>query len=255
MQQPRNPEMPGLITGIVIAAAGAAAMLAPFITGMDMMDWGYGTMCIGGFVLLVGLITAWVYRARVAAAQGLLAGENLLAQWSYTEPAGEQLIEEQFAEYTGHNKALFLIVAAWFVVIGGGCLAFTYLTEDEFMWPLALIFLGVVLLIGAVAYLAPRIERNRARRAARDVYIGRKGIMVQGALHAWGTPLERLDAVAYEATSQGGELQFTLSSLSSVGVPHYESRSVRVPVPAGHEEAARAAARQLQEQIAGLRIG
>ncbi len=246
VQQPKNPEVAGLIVGVALTAAGALAALLPFVVEMDMMGEGYALVFIGGFVALIGLVTAWVFRGRVLAVQRLWAGSDLLAHWCYDTAAGEQLVEDQYAEYRSHNTALYFVVAAFILVIGGACLGLTYLTEGEVLWPMAYVFLSLLVLLGAVAFLAPQIERRRAQHAARDVYIGRQGMIVQGALHAWGTALEQLAQVEYTTTAQGPELCFTIRSLSSVGALHYTSRTVRVPVPPGQEQSAQAVVQHFQ---------
>ena len=86
---------------------------------MDMMDGGYALIFVGFFIIIAGLITAAVFWQRAKEMNRILAGDNILVQWIYSPDQSQRQIREEYTNLKTYNWSTFLIVFAWFVVIGG----------------------------------------------------------------------------------------------------------------------------------------
>ena len=104
---------------------------------------------------------------------------------------------------------------------------------------------GVLVL---VAFLAPRWDRKRALRNARETVISENGLYTQGTLYTWGKVAARLRGVSLREEKGRNHLVFSIDAAAQVGVPQYINHIVEVPVPDGEEAAARDLVDRLSRQ-------
>ena len=237
-----NSERSGVRAGWLILAAGVALLLGPSLAGMDMMGGGYALGFIGIVVAATGLVTLWMYEARAAALDRILSGAGLLAHWTYDPEEAQRHAQEEFEDNRRTNRNLFLVVAVMFVVVGAIVFMGPLLEGEDLSLLLALYF-GLVPLLGLVAWATPRLAYRRALQAGADVYIGKDGVYVRGALHTWKQPFTHLKRVKLELDREQPALQFDIRYLTRLGLLHYETQTVEVPVPRGQESKAEEVAR------------
>jgi hypothetical protein len=103
--------------------------------------------------------------------------------------------------------------------------------------------IGVIALIGLVAFAAPRLEYRRAQCSNGDARIAREGVYLRGAFHNWKAPFSRLEHVRMTRKRGHPALEFDIGQLSRVGWIHYETETVQVAVPPGQEVTAEEIAR------------
>lgn len=204
-----------------------------------MMDLGYALAFFGLFLLITGLITALIFWGRVRTMDRLLAGDEVLARWTYHEFEGQQQVETEYKRLTGRNRSIYLVMVFWFVLIGGAFVAADYVRNEEFNGLFIGLFFGCMLLLGAVAFLAPILWRRGASKASRQVIISRHGVVMNDALHSWKGPLERLAGVEYQQDPDGAALVFSIRYFSRIEPVTGSLETVVVPVPLGEQEAAR----------------
>jgi hypothetical protein len=109
--------------------------------------------------------------------------------------------------------------------------------------------MGLTALLWAVAWIVPRLTRRRHLKNAGEIYIGKSGISVNGAVHTWNIPGSRLESVAFTEKPLP-LLTFVYSYPMVAGRFLYvfrQAASVRVPVPRGRETEAL----ELTEQFSG----
>jgi hypothetical protein len=229
----------GIWIGVGIALMGLAGIVLPSLLGVDGMSGGYALGFLGLFFLIIGLVTALVYARRVQTLGRILAGEGILARWTYTDEQGEQQTESEYRRWRGHNRGLFLIVAFWFVLIAGALVWYDYYRTGDLNWPFAGSMLGLLLLLGAVAWLAPRLRRRQAKRASQEVIISRSGLVLGGAYYSWAAPLNRLGGVSFSEGPGDLALEFRIRPASWLGSSSGSAELVRVAVPPDQQEAAR----------------
>jgi membrane protein YdbS with pleckstrin-like domain len=229
----------GIWIGVSIALIGLAGIVGPSLLGVDGMSGGYALACLGLFVLIIGLVTALVYAQRVRALRRILSGEGMLARWTYTDAQGKQQTESEYQRWAGHNRALLVIMVFWFVLIAGVLVGYDYFRTGDVNWPFAGSMLGIVILLGMVAWLAPRLQRRQAKRSSQEVIISRSGLVLSGAFHTWVAPLNRLGGVSFREGPGESVLEFRIRSASWLGSSSGAAELVRVAVPPDQQEAAR----------------
>jgi hypothetical protein len=239
LDQAQNKEKTGVWIGALIALAGLALMFLPGLFGVDMMNLGYALAFFGLFLLITGLITALIFRARARTMEQLLAGEEVLAHWTYQEFEGQHQVETEYKRLTERNRSLYLVMVFWFVLIGGAFVVADYVRTEEFNGLFIGLFFGCMLLLGAVAFLAPILWRRGAAQASRQVIISRNAVVMNDALHSWKGPLEQLVGVEYRQDLDAPALVFSIRYLSRIEPVTGSIETVIVPVPPGKQEAAR----------------
>ena len=232
----RNPELPGLIIGVVLAADGIVLLLLPSLIHLSGLDGGYA-LCFGGFFLvLCGVIVVWIFWRRFRRLERMFFGEGLLVSWTYDPEEGRRLAREAFEERSGDSRRLFAITAVLMVVIGFVVLVLPMLQGEDLAWPFVLAYFLVIPMLGAVAWLAPRAEYRQALSDANLVLIAKSGVYVRGALHSWADPGSSLAQVTFESGWQPPQLVFVLGHLSSVGNLHTEPEVLHLAAPERREE-------------------
>jgi hypothetical protein len=237
---------------MLITAVGVLMILLPSLSSMDMMTGGYALQFVGLFGLIAGLVTLWFYRARAAALARLFAGESVLAHWTLDSRQVQKHAAAELAEVSENNRGLFLIMAILFVVIGIPVLVVPSWRDLERGDSIALTIVGcyfaIIPLLGSFAWGMPRLAYRRAVQDGAEVYIGKDSVFVNGALHTWKQPFTDLRRVRFNRQSKPPALEFDIRTLTRLGVVHFKTYTVRVPVPAGQEEQAENLARSFAMQ-------
>jgi hypothetical protein len=240
---PPNRERTGVRAGIVIALIGVALMIVPSVSGMNMMNGGYALQFIGLFVGLVGLVVFLVYRPRAAAFKRIVAGDGQLAHWTVAPAQVQQEAAAEMAETYAMNRGLFLITTVLIVVIGVPVLVVPMWGDlvrgsDPIAAVVLLCYFSIIPLLGLFAWGMPRLAYRHALQDGAHVYVTGEGVFFHGAFHTWKTPFAKLLAVRYACDRRPHTLEFDIRYLTRLGVIHYETTTVRVPVPPGEERQA-----------------
>jgi hypothetical protein len=244
-----NPEIGYLFVGLAITAGGGLLILLPSLANIDMMSAGYGLMCLGGFITLVGVITAAMFGYRAARLESIFSGRHLLAHWVYDSGQVEKQAQEDLRERKEGNRVLFLVIAFFMLACIILFTSYGYLSgEGESMPCFVGLMLGILFILAAFAFGMPYVEYRRAVRSSHEAYIATNGLYINGTLHTWNAPLAVLDDVSFVQDRENTWLVFSLRYLTRVGWIGYQSYTVKVPVPRGEEEAAQRVAQYFQER-------
>ncbi len=220
--------------GLALVGAG----LAMLQDGGDMN--GFGLVTIGGFLLVMAVVTAAVYGKMERQRRDAL-GEPLL---SYRLPPDirRDAAEKAAAEIRGQNLSVLLVMLAFCVLLA---LVGPFLAEDG--WLFSVIALGLGAFLALAALVITRYRTWKLRRGGDRVVVARKGALVHGQFHAWTLLGARIDAIGYRPGPRDdafGELAIAYSAPSRTG---RQSVSLAIPVPADQEEAARRTVEVLRE--------
>ncbi len=227
-----NPERKGVMAGAVFAVAGVLLLTVPGLAGLDGFEGGFALGAFGIVFILLGGITLAFMLPRSRAVGRMLAGEDLLAHWAVPEPAREEQVKRDIRAQIGQNWRLLLIVLAWWILWVAVFLVLGHAEGHGDEMPLFVAIMGAVLMVVTLAGLGvPYLRARQVRRSAPDVYIGRGGLLVNGAFYPWGRNWSRLNRVLLEDKRGGVRLVFHLESFTGPGWLHWVRYTVEVPVP------------------------
>ena len=244
MNNTHNPEKKGLVVGLVILFIASVVLLIPVLADqgilplkVDMMGAGYAIMCFAGFGLLMGVVIAVVYGMRMATLNKILEGGQL-AHWVYGDIQFEQHQEKDYREASANRKVLFIVTSVLILVIGGIIFIPAMISGDiDSPWWL----IGFYCLIPVLAFFAfvlPARSYGARHGRPREVYIADAGLYQYGQLHPFRSAISKLVQVKLKEGAEPA-LAFTIRTISSVGVFHFEHYTVEAPVPAGQIDTAR----------------
>jgi hypothetical protein len=214
---------------IVIAACGFLIGFWPrapigFITVIAVL------MASGVVGVIAGLSNALVMPRQVRKVDALLAGQNLLARWTYSPDEWSRFIQAELARV--RRVRIRLLVGLPLVgSVGGGIIGFISAPRDPFILMVALAG-GAGLLIGLVTWGANYYDVASRRDRAGSVYISPSGVLMGGRFYSWDSDGRSLVKVAYER-GDPDEILFRYSYGTGRGGRAIED--VRVPVPRDHQ--------------------
>ena len=222
----QNPERKSSIVSVVIAAVGIIIMFVPAILGMEGMAGGYAVVVLGIVVLITGIVAFFVYTWRAKKLDDMLNGKNLLVHWTYTQDEWQRYTEKAHEEKKSAHKTLFLIISGFAIATGAGF----FIKDPDSGKYVFLVMLGLIVIIGFVAYLTTMLDYRRNKKNLGEAYIATDGVYLNRVLHTWKGLATHLDNVVYEEEAQS--LIFTYIALDRIGLHSY---TVRVPVPQGQK--------------------
>jgi hypothetical protein len=218
-------------TGIIII--GIIIIFIPAIIGMDGFQGGFALSFLGGFIALIGIIAAVIYFRLAATLDKITHPENVLAHWQYTPEEWKIYTEIEHKEDATGRKNLFLLIAVITVFVG---ILFWVVVRDNPVI-IILICLGIIAITGLAAWISGLTNYRNNKNNLGEAYIALDGVFLNRQLHVWKGIGNSLEEIVYETDEQGRpRVRIEYSSPSRDGRNAY---TVRIPVPAGQEGAAR----------------
>lgn len=228
-----------------IAVLSMVAAIAPMLGLVDIYDGGGAMIFVGLWLAASSSLVAMLLRSRAhahdritgATVSGAPGQGEHLAHWVYDQSAWLAHSARQGAVERADKWALWRVVAAFCLAIGG-----LFLTADpaESGPAVAAVLLLTLVLVAAVIHFSTAAQERRNQTGVPETYIGTDGIWYHGALHVWRGWGSRLDAVSYPDAD--GNLRLTYSAPARYGRQYH---TLRVMVPAGKESEAEAVSARL----------
>lgn len=229
----KNPQRRTAFIWLAITLLSIWGIFAPSMFGMDGMDGGFAISFAAIVFAITGIVVTVMYFRRAGALDNIVNGENLLAHWTYTAEEWQKYMEEEIAEFQAEKTRLFIMIAVISAVVGVG---FYLFHRDDLIFTLV-IFGGLIVLIGFVAFLSIILHRFQNRPGASEAYISRDGVYISRQFHNWVGMGARLEDARYDEEHHSRpRLEF---DYSTPGKDMRYDYNVRVPVPLGKEEEAR----------------
>jgi hypothetical protein len=239
----RNPQARVALIWGLVAVLGAAGTVLPTALGMDGMGGGYAIAFVSGFVALCGVVAAAIFAVRARVLWRLFSGRSVLAHWTYPAEDRTDHVDKELTEERKGSWALFLVIAAFSVVIGVGFL----IADPDAGRFVFFVLMGVVALLAAVAALAPRMRHRRRRRATPEAIVSVEGAYVLGMLHTWRLLGARVEgAELAQAKKQVLRVSYSAPFLYGRFFLGRQTYTVLIPVPRGEEERAESVVRSLR---------
>lgn len=201
-----------------------AGVFLPAMSGMDMMNGGYGLSFLSGFMVIVGFIVIIVYRSRAKQLDKIITGDGRLALWHYTPEEWIRFIASDFEEEKTVKKNMFILVVAIALIVG---VILMIVIQDPLIM---LIIAGIIVLVAIPAYWAPRYRYRKLKKSKTFALIAENGVVIGEMFHLWVNMGASLDDVSLNVNENPNLMEFTYS----YPVRHGRQEEVaRVPVPYG----------------------
>ncbi len=218
----------------LILAGGSVLTTLPFFYQIHHSTSAFPIIFVGGFVMLAGFVGLVIFARLLPMLRDLLAGVGLIVHWTYDPEEWKRFAEWEFGEEKSEKTHLLILISIIALVIG---LGFWVSVRDEASGWVFLFLMGVVALLWGVGWLVPRLNYRRNLNRPGQVYIGKAGVYISGAVHAWKMWGSRFESAEYR-TEPFPLLLLTYSYLQAAGRPLFFYRqgvTVRIPVPRGKE--------------------
>lgn len=209
---------------------GAGLVVAPFVSdsyAAALKEGAFALLFVGAIASLSGFCLVFFFRSRDRHRRALLAGEGVLARWSYTEAEWKEFSGVEVVRQSAGLRWLLGITAFFMVVATIG-----KMSEDR---RAGLFVGGTLLVVWILCWLVGRATvrkfQRRAAGPALEVRIGRDAMVVGDELHVWRGWGHLLHSCAViEGPPRQLKIVYSVQSRHSRPITE-----VHVPVPAGRE--------------------
>jgi len=199
-------------------------IFVPSWVGMKGMEGGFGLSFLSGFLVLLGIIVIFVYRARARQMDKILDGEGIIAHWQYSAQEWMRFVSVDFMEEKKTRKNLYLLVTAVSVAVG---IMLILVVQELIILP---IIAGILVIVAIPAFLVPRYRYRKLQHSEAEVLITGEAVIVGKMFHLWKGLRARLELVSLETNTDPAILSFQYSMPTRNG---RQTEIARVPVPAG----------------------
>lgn len=233
MEKIKNPYWHTAIACTSIIVLGIVMIFLPGIIGLEGFNGGFALSFLGGFVVIIGIITVIIVAHLARLFDNILKKENILVHWTYTPEDWKQYTEEEHKEDKTDKGRLFIVVAVIAVIVG---IIMCFIFPDDILLNICII-LGIIAVIGLTAFLSQLAAYRWNKKYLGEVYITLDGAYFNRRLHIWKGLTTKLDGATYEVGKQSLPRVTFLYSSQNMAVRN--AYAARIPVPRGQEEAAR----------------
>ena len=233
-----NPEKRRAINCALIGAVW-------LIIGIPLTEYGLSskhfTFLMPGLVLLVGSLPWFIIAAVSFWSAGkydrIVAGEGLLARWSYTKEEWDRAVIAGCTKDRVQRFALLsmlLVGVALFAVLA---LALDPSNTALIEWSSA----GIAVILFLIIYY-PKLRKAKKPNPS-DTYIARDGLLFNREFHLWNAFGSRFDSAAMAPNSHAIEIRYQYAA-NEWGM---QLRTLMIPVPNGKEKDAKRVVKSLME--------
>lgn len=242
-RKPYNPARKWANGCWLASLAGIAMFFSPIVFDIDIFNGGGALFFAGIVVFFTAIICGLLFWRLARYLESICSGKNLLAHWTYTQEEWSRYTEAEHERDRRDKWNLYRLVVIIAVVVGVG---FPIFKPDA--WLIMLVVIGgLIVFLGAVAYLSVALAYRANRNHPGEAYIGSNGLLLGRSFHYWKLPLSFLHSVTYEEdTPPYVEIVYSAQSGIARGV-----YTARVPVPQGQQDAARRVIESLTQLGAG----
>jgi len=230
IQEFNNPEKKSAWVSLGVGLTGMVLVFMPSLLGIDGMGGGYALSFLAGFIAITALVAMLMFFKRAGELEKMVLGDDCLVHWRYLPGEWQDYSAAEYQRQVLYNRSQWITVAIIALAIG----LFFWIFAPDGGGAVLVAMLGLVVLLGIVAFFAPRAIKSRNDRRVGEVWINRRGIYMNGLYASWRTPGTRLDSVKLRLEGKP-YLEFDLYTRAR-NAPLNEL--LRVPVPGGQEAAA-----------------
>jgi len=238
-----NPEKSYALAACGITLLAAGLIFLPGWIGMDGMNGGYALSFVSLWIAISAAVITLFFWRRAAALDRLLQGQQVLAHWTYSPAEWQAYAGAELNEQIRENWALWLLMAGMCLFLG---VFFWILDREAGLFVLA-VMVGLTLVLAAAAFGMPRLRRRRRDGRTGEAWIGPRGVFFDGVFTPFDSWLSELQKVDWQPASGNriACLRFHMIYLTRTAI---QAQILRVPVPFGRIEEARAILESFEPQ-------
>lgn len=230
----KNRERRSANVSLIFLLLGIAMVAAPFAAKADMMEWGFASIFIGGFIVLVSFVCFLIFNGRAIVQSKILRGENILVHWQYDPDFWSKEIAEDIEGFKG-AKIIGTVLGGIFALIG----IIFLLSDPDDNQLFFFIMLGIGVFIFLIAVISSSIQKRRLLNEPGEAIIVRDGLYYRGVLVTWSGRTSVLEGVSIDRRDPSRLLfAYRYLSGSRYRLPHMHPGTVSIPIPYGQEQAA-----------------
>lgn len=230
---------PARKTSVVWWILSPVFLLLAFVSFNSEIGDAAFALAFGSFIMFImAIIVAVIYGSRARELDRLLAGEGLVAHWTYQPDEWLQYAETEYQTEKELKKMLALIISGFALAFG---IVFV-IVDREAGFGVLVVMLAIIAMVNFLAWSTSWYNHRQNLKYPGEAYISKDGVYLNKQLHLWTHLLAYLDSVKYEEETPP-LLVFSYFAPTRTGL---EGRDVRVPVPRGQEAKAREILEQFQ---------
>ena len=186
----KNSQQKAVVISLIVSLTGVILTYLTFTEGNPLYK-AYAVTLISIFIVLAGLIAAFILRSRAKKMKTLISGENVIASWQLSHQKKKEYANFLFQNEKEKNKAIIWITSVLIVVVFG----IFILVIDEGKGVMFLVMIALIAIIAAFAFAMPAYYRNKNLNGDGVVLIGLKFAYINGFFHNWDFPLSGIQKV------------------------------------------------------------
>lgn len=236
----------GVRWSAVFGVLFSGMILWPFVHGTVGSGLSFASILMGGLFLIGALVGLWLFDSQVRQLRDMVEGGRHLAHFVYDPAEWKAFAEWNYGQESSQKRAMWLIIFAISVVVGGGLMA---VKRDEASVVVFAGLMGFMAVLWLLAVGLPWLTRRRDLRGPGEVYVGDRCVYLNGTVHSWGKLASRLDSVKLDRKPIP-HILLVYSYMMVAGRSLYFFRNyveVRIPVPRGQEDAGAAVVKALEK--------
>lgn len=206
-----------------IALGGLILLISPWLFNIDIMSGGAAMIMIGLLLTITGVMSIFLYNRQSRAVDNIFSGKDLLAKWELSTKEWEDFFPRAKKAMGSQKFMLWGTMTLFFLLFAG---VFYFVMDDRKDAQFFFLIMGIIwLFISVLIYVLQK--NNKTNPKNREVYIGTKGVYVNGKAHLWKGVGTSLVDVEYLEDDQ--LLKFTYSSPIAY-IPQPQNILVFVPI-------------------------
>jgi len=217
----KNHYLKPKLFALVLLVISLVMIFGGFFMEGETADMNYfGVAFIGIFVLVMALVTFFVYNGLQHKLNDLLDADPLLS-FDLTEEQAQQAITENNAALKNYNLRIWLTIVGFCALFA---LTGPLFAEDWGLW--ALICLAIAGFFTFVYLIATAARVKRFKKADHHVILNEKGVYFMGQYYTFGMPGVWLSLAEYDP--QKKLLTLTVTAATTAGP---SDSTVIIPIP------------------------
>jgi len=182
-----------LLAGIILMVLGFAVIRDP-----NMNHYALGAF---GVLLLIASAVTFLMYGRLERQYQRLLREAPLLRYTLKAENHQAQIKKNITELKMKNKALLLVMLFFCVLFA---IILPFFVEEKLL--MIAICLGLAAFLALAAWAITSYRVHKLQRGGDEVILGRGGVYLEGAFHAWDMPETGITDLLYEPSSSLGKM-------------------------------------------------